>query len=81
MYDGENIEWGRANGVTIITMDEFAEQSIADVMKQARHIVGDQPTYVSLILTALILPCPRNGNTGNWRLYTRGSSGAATQRS
>ncbi|MGB2097740.1 MAG: agmatinase, partial [Candidatus Puniceispirillales bacterium] len=47
MYDGEDIEWGRANGVTIITMDEFAEQSIADVMKQARHIVGDQPTYVS----------------------------------
>ncbi len=47
MYDGEDIEWGRANGVTIITMDEFAEQSIADVMKQARNIVGDQPTYVS----------------------------------
>ena len=47
MYDGEDIEWGRANGVTIITMDEFADQTIADVMKQARSIVGDQPTYVS----------------------------------
>ncbi len=47
MYDGEDIEWGRAHGVTIITMDEFADRNIADVMKQARQIVGDQPTYVS----------------------------------
>jgi guanidinopropionase len=47
MYDGEDIEWGRANGVTIITMDEFADQSIADVMRQACQIVGDQQTYVS----------------------------------
>jgi guanidinopropionase len=47
MYDGEDIEWGRKQGVTIITMDEFAEHSIADVMARARSIVGDQPTYVS----------------------------------
>jgi guanidinopropionase len=47
MYDGEDIEWGRANGVTIITMDEFADRSVADVMAQAREIVGDQSTYVS----------------------------------
>ncbi|MBL6782690.1 MAG: agmatinase [Alphaproteobacteria bacterium] len=47
MYDGEDIEWGRANGVTIITMDEFADQTIADVMAQARSIVGAKPTYVS----------------------------------
>lgn len=47
MYDGEDIEWGRANGVTIITMDEFADQTIADVMAQARSIVGAKLTYVS----------------------------------
>jgi guanidinopropionase len=47
MYDGEDIEWGRENGVTIITMDEFADRTIADVMDQARQIVGDAPTYVS----------------------------------
>jgi guanidinopropionase len=47
MYDGEDIEWGRANGVTIITMDEFADRSITDVMAEARGIVGDQSTYVS----------------------------------
>ena len=47
MYDGEDIEWGREQGVTIITMDEFADHSIADVMARARGIVGDAPTYVS----------------------------------
>ena len=47
MYDGEDIEWGRSQGVTIITMDEFAEHTIAEVMARAREIVGDQETYVS----------------------------------
>ena len=47
MYDGEDIEWGREQGVTIITMDEFADHSLADVMARARGIVGDAPTYVS----------------------------------
>ena len=47
MYDGGDIEWGREQGVTIITMDEFADRSIKDMMDQARQIVGMDPTYVS----------------------------------
>ena len=47
MYDGGDIEWGREQGVTIITMDEFADRSLKDVMDQARKIVGNEPTYVS----------------------------------
>ena len=47
MYDGEDIEWGREQGVTIITMDEFADHTISEVMERARGIVGDAPTYVS----------------------------------
>ncbi len=47
MYDGGDIEWGRAQGVTIITMDEFADRSIKEVMAEARQIVGMAPTYVS----------------------------------
>ena len=46
-YDGEDIEWGRSQGVTIITMDEFADHTIGEVMQQARQTVGDAPTYVS----------------------------------
>ena len=47
MYDGEDIEFGRSVGVTIITIEEFMERGHKDVMAQAREIVGDQPTYVS----------------------------------
>ena len=47
MYDGEDIEWGKAQGVRIITMDEFASRSIADVMSEAKEIVGKTATYVS----------------------------------
>lgn len=47
MYDGEDIEWGRSIGVTILGIDELMERDHADVMRQARSIVGDEPTYVS----------------------------------
>ena len=47
MYDGEDIEWGRAHGVTILTIEDLMERGPADVMKQARQVVGDDPTYVS----------------------------------
>ncbi|MEO0913520.1 MAG: agmatinase [Pseudomonadota bacterium] len=47
MYDGEDIEWGRAQGVRIIMIEEFFERGIRDVMREAREIVGDHPTYCS----------------------------------
>ena len=47
MYDGEDIEWGRKQGVTIIQIEEFFERGITDVMKQARDIVSDKKTYCS----------------------------------
>ena len=47
MYDDEDIRWGREQGVTIITIDEFMTRGIDDVMSEARQVVGTQPTYVS----------------------------------
>ena len=47
MYDDEDIRWGREQGVTIITIDDFMTRSIDDVMSEARQVVGTQPTYVS----------------------------------
>lgn len=47
MYDGGDIEWGRAQGVTILGIDELMERGHADVMRQAREIVAAEPTYVS----------------------------------
>ena len=53
MYDGEDIKWGRAQGVTIITMDACMERGLDDVMAEARQIVGDKPTYVSFDIDCL----------------------------
>lgn len=47
MYDGEDIEFGRANGVTILMIEDLMERGVKDVMAQARDIVGNQPTYCS----------------------------------
>ena len=47
MYDGEDIEWGRKQGVTIIQIEELFERGIKDVMQQARNIVGNDKTYCS----------------------------------
>jgi len=47
MYDGEDIAWGRDNGVTIIDIDTLMERGHAEVMESARAIVGEDPIYVS----------------------------------
>ena len=47
-YEGlEDIAWGKAQGVRIITIEEYFARGYADVMAEARAIVGDAPTYVS----------------------------------
>ncbi len=47
MYDGEDIEWGRAQGVRIIPVEEFFARGPEDVMAEARDIVGNRETYCS----------------------------------
>ncbi len=47
MYDGEDIEWGRSQGVTIIPIEEYFARGAKDVMAAARNIVGDGDTYCS----------------------------------
>lgn len=47
MYDGEDIEFGRANGVRIIMIEELFERGIPDVMAEARALVAGTPTYCS----------------------------------
>ncbi len=53
MYDGEDIEWGLAQGVRIIRIEEFEDRGIASVMAEVREIVGDAPTYVSFDIDCL----------------------------
>lgn len=45
--DAGNYDYAREVGVRIIFIEEFMERGIADVMAEARAIVGDAPTYVT----------------------------------
>ena len=47
MYDSEDRDFAKAEGIRIVEIEEFFGRGIPDVMAEAREIVGDQPTYVS----------------------------------
>jgi guanidinopropionase len=44
-YNLEDVEWGEAQGVRIIRIEEYFDRGIKDVMSEARQIVGSRPTY------------------------------------
>ena len=47
MYDSEDRDFARANGICIIEIEELFARGLHDVMAQAREIVGTRPCYVS----------------------------------
>ncbi|KAA0917467.1 agmatinase [Aquicoccus porphyridii] len=47
MYDSEDMDFARANGIRIITIDEFFARDINDVMGEVREIAGSGRTYVT----------------------------------
>jgi guanidinopropionase len=46
-YDGEDRAFAAANGIRIVTIEEFRARGVADVMAEARGILGDRPAYLS----------------------------------
>ncbi len=44
-YNNDDIEWGLAQGVRIIRVEELFARGIADVMAEARDILGTAPCY------------------------------------
>ena len=46
-YDGEDVDWGRSQGVQIVMVDELMEQGIDATMEAVRSLIGDRPVYVS----------------------------------
>ncbi|MXU64496.1 agmatinase [Oceanomicrobium pacificus] len=46
-YDGEDIAFGRAAGVRIVTIEEFFDRGPDAVMAEARDIIGTGPVYGS----------------------------------
>ncbi len=47
MYDSEDRDFARAEGIRLIEIEEFHARGVADVMAEAREIAGDGATYVS----------------------------------
>ncbi|MBE9637695.1 agmatinase [Salipiger mangrovisoli] len=47
MYDHEDRDFAKSTGIRIIPIEEFHARGVADVMAEAREIVGTEPTYVS----------------------------------
>lgn len=46
-YDNIDIDFARANGIRIIRIEELHARGAADVMAEAREIVGTAPAYLS----------------------------------
>jgi guanidinopropionase len=46
-YDNVDTDFAKANGIRIIRIEEFFARGVADVMAEAREIVGKAPAYLS----------------------------------
>lgn len=51
--DASNYDFARDQGVRIVFIEEFAERGVVSVMKEARQLVGDKPTYITFDIDAL----------------------------
>lgn len=47
LYNDTENDWGIRQGVRVIDIDEYQRMGTANVIAEARRIVGDGPTYVS----------------------------------
>ncbi|QYX56190.1 agmatinase [Roseovarius sp. SCSIO 43702] len=47
MYDEEDRDFAKAEGIRLILIEEFHRRGVEDVMAEAREIAGDGDTYVS----------------------------------
>lgn len=46
-YDSEDLDFAKSVGIRVIKIEEFHDRGVADVMREAREIVGTDPTYLS----------------------------------
>lgn len=47
LYDQADMDFAKANGIRIVTIEEFFARGVQDVMAEAREIADKDPTYVS----------------------------------
>jgi guanidinopropionase len=43
----EGLEFSKNSGMRVVMMDEFTEIGVKEVIKEARRVVGDSPTYLT----------------------------------
>ena len=46
-YDSEDRDFAKSEGIRIITIEEFFERGIPDVISEVKSILGDEKTYLS----------------------------------
>ncbi|WP_434959695.1 agmatinase [Labrys sp. La1] len=51
--DAANYDFARAAGVRIVFIEEFMARGVADVMAEARAIIGEHPAYLTFDIDAL----------------------------
>lgn len=69
-YDGEDRDFAAANGIRIITIDEFRARGQADVMTEVREILGTGQTYLSFDIDGIDpTQAPGTGHAGNRRFH------------
>jgi len=53
LYTAHDMDWGDAQGIRVIGIDEFNEMGVPAAIAEARRVVGDGPTYVSFDVDSL----------------------------
>ncbi len=46
-------EFSYESGMTVIHIEDFVELGVKEVIRKARKVVGDEPTYISLDVDGL----------------------------
>jgi len=52
-YSADERDWPLQQGIRIITIEEFEELGVEAVIREARRVAGDGPTYISFDIDAL----------------------------
>lgn len=53
LYGEADNDWGEQQGIRIVTIEEFYKLGVEKVVREARRVVGDGPTYVSFDVDGL----------------------------
>ena len=53
LYSADDMDWGNAQGIRVIRIEEFYDMGVDAVIAEARRVVGDGPTYISFDVDGL----------------------------